>query len=218
MHQNVLVSQPQTGISQKTRGRNAMSRKDRLFRVQVGVAAGKSNRQIAKQLGVDEATVRRDRLTLLLSKEDLQAVRAGAAVEPLLQKQEHHKAATAREKQEALERESQFLTNRLAELIDRWLSKFSMIGVDKLHVVIGVDRWSWEFQTPKGICIPDSKIDATIESVKPKADNLSELFALIEYAKEWLFRWIVLIEPDREIRNRALTKVRQELERHTPHC
>jgi hypothetical protein len=35
---------------------NRLSRKDRLFRVQMGVAAGKSNRQIAKQLGVDEGT------------------------------------------------------------------------------------------------------------------------------------------------------------------
>jgi DNA-binding NarL/FixJ family response regulator len=71
MHQNVLASKTHPSTVQSKTSKNPLSRKDRLFKVQVGVAAGKSNRQIAKQLGVDEGTVRRDRLTLQLSKEDL---------------------------------------------------------------------------------------------------------------------------------------------------
>ncbi len=218
MHRPVLVSQTQTSTPQQNRAKSRLSRKDRLFRVQLGVVAGKSNRQIAKELGVDEGTVRRDRLTLRLSKEDLQAVKGGAPVEPLLRKQEKRKVAAAREKHEAAERESQFLTNRLVKLIRDWLTQFPFQDVDALHVVRGIDRWSWDFQTPKAIYVPDSKIKATIERVKPKADHLSEMFAIIEFAKEWLFRWIVLVEPDRDIRDRALTILRQGLERQTPYC
>lgn len=197
---------------------NPMSRRDRLFRVQVGIAAGKSNRQIAKQLSVDEGTIRRDRLTLALSKEDLQAVRSGAAVEPLLRKQERRKAATAREKHQAAERESQFLTKRLVKLITNWLNEFNLIPPNKLHIFMGVERWSWVHVTSMTDHIPESRIKATIEAAKPKADSLEETFALIEYLKEWLFRWIVLIEPDRHVRDRALTKIRQELERQSPVC
>src|SRR6185312_11032167 len=58
MHQNVLVSKPQANVSPNKSDRNSLSRKDRLFRVQLGVAAGESNRQIAKQLGINEGTVR----------------------------------------------------------------------------------------------------------------------------------------------------------------
>jgi hypothetical protein len=195
-----------------------MSRADRLFRVQIGVAAGRSNRQIARQLGVDEGTIRRDRLTLRLSREEVQAVKSGAPVEPLLRNKERRKAATAREKHEAAERESRFLSNRLAKRIEDWLSQFTLDPAVKLHVVREIDVWSWKFQTPHGICIPESKIASTIERVKPKADHLSEIFAVIEYAKEWLFRWIVLVEPDRDIRDRALTKIRQGLECQTPYC
>lgn len=66
--------------------------------------------------------------------------------------------------------------------------------------------------------IADSKIRATIEATKPKADDHLEVFALIEFLKEWLFRWMVIVEPDRDVRDRALTKIRQELERQSPVC
>jgi len=197
-------------------GTTSLSRKDRLFRVQLGVAAGKSNRQIAKELCVDEGTVRRDRRTLQLSKEDLQAVKSGAAVEPLLRTQERRKAATAREKQEAAERESQYLTDRLVNLISTWLNQYGLIPPNQLHIIMGIDRWSWEYRSTNPHFVSDSKIKATIEGARPKADDDLELFALIEFLKVWLFRWVVLIEPDRDIRDRALRKIRQELERQTP--
>jgi len=212
MNLNTLVPQSQASCT------NRLSRKDRLFRVQMGVAAGKSNRQIAKQLRVDEGTVRRDRRTLLLSEPEIQAVEAGAAVEPLLRKQERQKAATARERHEAAERGNQFLTNRMTKLIANWLNGFSLIVPDMLHIIMGVDRPSWEYGTRRIAYVPDSKIKATIEATKPKADDDLETFALIEFLRVWLFRWMVLVEPDRDIRDRALTKIRLELERQWPAC
>jgi len=212
MNLNTLVPQSQASCT------NRLSRKDRLFRVQMGVAAGKSNREIAKQLRVDEGTVRRDRRTLLLSEPEIQAVEAGAAVEPLLRKQERQKAATARERHEAAERGNQFLTNRMTKLIANWLNGFSLIVPDMLHIIMGVDRPSWEYGTRRIAYVPDSKIKATIEATKPKADDDLETFALIEFLRVWLFRWMVLVEPDRDIRDRALTKIRLELERQWPAC
>jgi len=212
MNLNTLVPQSQASCT------NRLSRKDRLFRVQMGVAAGKSNRQIAKQLRVDEGTVRRDRRTLLLSEPEIQAVEAGAAVEPLLRKQERQKAATARERHEAAERGNQFLTNRMTKLIANWLNGFSLIVPDMLHIIMGVDRPSWEYGTRRIAYVPDSKIKAAIEATKPKADDDLETFALIEFLRVWLFRWMVLVEPDRDIRDRALTKIRLELERQWPAC
>jgi len=212
MNLNTLVPQSQASCT------NRLSRKDRLFRVQMGVAAGKSNREIAKQLGVDEGTVRRDRRTLLLSEPEIQAVEAGAAVEPLLRKQERQKAATARERHEAAERGNQFLTNRMTKLIANWLNGFSLIVPDMLHIIMGVDRPSWEYGTRRIAYVPDSKIKAAIEATKPKADDDLETFALIEFLRVWLFRWMVLVEPDRDIRDRALTKIRLELERQWPAC
>jgi len=212
MNLNTLVPQSQASCT------NRLSRKDRLFRVQMGVAAGKSNREIAKQLRVDEGTVRRDRRTLLLSEPEIQAVEAGAAVEPLLRKQERQKAATARERHEAAERGNQFLTNRMTKLIANWLNGFSLIVPDMLHIIMGVDRPSWEYGTRRIAYVPDSKIKAAIEATKPKADDDLETFALIEFLRVWLFRWMVLVEPDRDIRDRALTKIRLELERQWPAC
>ena len=210
MHSNTLVPQSQAGCT------NRLSRKDRLFRVQLGVAAGKSNREIARQLRVDEGTVRRDRRTLLLSQQEIQAVKAGAAVEPLLRHQERRKAATAREKQEAAERESRFLTNRLSKLITVWLNGFPLIAADKVHVVREVDPRSWYHQNPLAPPVPESKIKATIESAKPSSVQPKEVYSLINYAKAWLFSWIISIEPDREVRDRALANVRQALERENP--
>jgi hypothetical protein len=155
---------------------------------------------------------------LLLSEPEIQAVEAGAAVEPLLRKQERQKAATARERHEAAERGNQFLTNRMTKLIANWLNGFSLIVPDMLHNIMGVDRPSWEYGTRRIAYVPDSKIKAAIEATKPKADDDLETFALIEFLRVWLFRWMVLVEPDRDIRDRALTKIRLELERQWPAC
>jgi hypothetical protein len=65
---------------------------------------------------------------------------------------------------------------------------------------------------------PIPKSRPQLKPRSPKADDHLETFALIEFLRVWLFRWMVLIEPDRDIRDRALTKIRQELERQWPAC
>jgi hypothetical protein len=212
MIDNVSLSETQQRPT-KTVVRRISSRTLRRLKVSSGVAHKKSNRQIARELGCDEATVRNDRKALSLPAEVRALVMRDLPVAPLLRQQQAHEAATARQRQEAAERASLFLTNRLAKLMQEWLSAFSLIPADKLHIVRPIDRLSW-FHTSNGeASVNDSQIKAAIERAKPSPNQPEEVFALIEWLKVWLFRWLVKVEPNRDIRDRALTKIIQALER-----
>jgi hypothetical protein len=189
-----------------------MPRARRLLIVQLGVAAGKSNRAIARDVGCDEGTVRNDRKTLSLPAEQIGAVMRGLPVAPLMRKQQAHEAATARHRQEAAEKDSLFLTNRLAKLMEDWLNGFSLIPHDKLHIVRPIDRFSWFYTSNGEASVNDAQIKAAIERAKPTPQQPKEVFALIEWLKVWLFRWLVKVEPNRDIRDRALTRFIQALE------
>lgn len=203
-----LMNQPSPVVPDK-----AKARAERLRQVEILVAAGKSNRAIARRLGCDEGTVRNDRKILTLPAAEIRSVMNGVAGTPLLREQQARETALGRQKQEIAEQKSQFLTNRLAELMRAWLDKFPLLPSDKLHILAGVDRWSWDHGTTSAIFIPDSKIKGAIESAKPRAGQPQEIFTLIEWLKVWLFAWITRIEPDKAVRNRALAKLRQAVER-----
>lgn len=212
MLENLLTSQTQQR-STKTVVKRISPRTLRRLKVSSGVAHKKSNRQIARELGCDEATVRNDRKALSLPAEARTLVMRDLPVAPLLREHQAREAATARQRQEAAERASLFLTDRLAKLMQEWLTAFSLIPADKLHIVRPIDRLSW-FHTSNGeASISDSQIKSAIESTKPTPQQPKEVFALIEWLKVWLFRWLVKVEPNRDIRDRALTKLIQVLER-----
>ena len=61
-----------------------MTPAERLEYVQRGLAQGKTQRAIARELGVDEGTVRRDLKKLQLPPQDLAKVQQGAAAEAFL--------------------------------------------------------------------------------------------------------------------------------------
>jgi hypothetical protein len=206
MIDNVSASQTQQRPT-KTVMRRISPRALRRLNVSAGVASKKSNRQISRELGCDEATVRNDRKALALPAEARKLLWRDLPVAPLLRQQKAHEAATARQRQEAAERASLFLTNRLARLMEEWLDQFSLLPTDRLHIVRPLDRASW-FYTSKGeATMTDSQIKAAIEKAKPTPRQPEEVFALIEWLKAWLFRWLVTVEPHRDIRDRALTKL-----------
>jgi hypothetical protein len=211
MIDNVSVSETQQRPT-RTVVRRISSRTLRRLKVSSGVAHKKSNRQIARELGCDEATVRNDRKALSLPAEARKLVLLDLPVAPLLREHQEREAAIARQRQEAAERDSLFLTNRLAKLMEDWLSSFLLIAPDKLHVVRAVDRFSWSHSSNGEACVDHSQIKAAIENAKPTPHQPNEVFALIEWAKAWLFRWLVKVEPNRDIRDRALTRVTQALE------
>src|SRR6266436_6795973 len=61
----------------------------RLEAVHRGILADKSFRQIARELNVDEKTVRRDYQKLLLPPDKQQLILSGSAAEPILREQEN---------------------------------------------------------------------------------------------------------------------------------
>jgi DNA-binding CsgD family transcriptional regulator len=215
MIDNVSVSETQQRPT-RTVMRRISSRTLRRLKVSSGVAHKKSNRQIARELGCDEGTVRRDRKALSLPAEARKLVLRDLPVAPIFREHQAREAATARQRQEAAEKDSMFLSNRLAKLMEDWLNGFSLIAPNALHVVRVVDRFSW-FHTSNGeSCVDHPQIKAAIEKAKPTPQQPVELFALMEWLKVWLFRWLVKVEPSRDIRDRALTRVRQALEtQHT---
>ena len=212
MIDNVSVSEIQQRPT-NTVVRRISPRTLRRLKVSAGVAHKKSNRQISRELGCDEGTVRRDRKALSLPGEARKLVLRDLPVAPLLREHQEREAAIARQRQEAAERDSLFLTNRLAKLMEDWLNNFSLIVPDKLHIVRPLDRESWFHRSNGEAAVTDSQIKAAIDSAKPTPQQPKELFALIEWLKAWLFAWLVKVEPARDIRDRALRKLIQGLER-----
>jgi hypothetical protein len=212
MIDNVSVNETQQRPT-RTVVRRISSRTLRRLKVSSGVAHKKSNRQIARELGCDEGTVRRDRKALSLPAEARKLVLRDLPVAPIFREHQAREAATARQRQEAAEKDSLFLTNRLAKLMGDWLNRFTLSAANKLHVVRPLDRASW-FYTPNGeASVNDSQIEAVIERTKPTPQQPVEDFALVEWMKAWLFRWLVTVEPDRDVRDRALTKLIQSIDK-----
>src|SRR5882724_7881360 len=119
----------------------------RLDLVRRAIAQRKSNRQIANEIGCDEATIRRDRKILHLPTEALELIRNGTAVDPLLKQDsvrvaEHLHRARAEEELRT-SRHSRFL----ADVILEWFSSFNLLPQDLLRIVGGVDRSSWYVNT-----------------------------------------------------------------------
>jgi hypothetical protein len=212
MIDNVSANQTQQSPT-KTVVRRISPRTLRRLKVSSGVANKKSNREIARELGCDEGTVRRDRRALSLPAEARKLVLRDLPVAPLLRQQQAHEAATARERQEAAEGDSLFLTNRLAKLMEEWLNGFSLIPPIKLHVVRPVERFSWFHTSNCEASVNDSQIKAAIERARPTLQQPEETPVFVEWLKVWLFRWLVKIEPNRDIRDRALTKLIQKIDK-----
>lgn len=214
------ITKRPTSITQQSKidksSRARLTRAERLFKVQLGVIAGKTNRAIAKVVGVDEGTVRRDKLTLALSKAEIIAVKAGAAVAPLLRKQQVQAAKDIRKKQEIAEQQSFAISTRLAEVISDWVRQFPLWPSQKLWVMREAERHSWHRHVMGDSCSVISKAESVIENSRPKTVEPSEAPQLMEWALGWLLTWILKLEPSREIRSRAFGRVLIGLERESP--
>ena len=192
-----------------------LTRAQRVFKVRIAIIQGKSNRAIARELGCDEATVRNDRKLIALPNEKIRQAMGGVPVASLMREHKAEEAAEVRKRQEEAEKHNLFLTIRLANAIEGWLEQFPLLCVDKLRIIRAVDHSSWFHQTPRHF-VQDSMIKNVIKTTHPPGEQPSDLVILIEWVRLWLHIWITKAEPDRDVRDRALTRVRLPLEQQCP--
>jgi hypothetical protein len=191
------------------------TRAQRIFKVRLFIILGKSNRTIARELGCDEGTIRNDRKLIALPDEKVRQAMAGAPVARLMREHKAVEAAQIRKRQEQAEKKAYFLTNKLAKAIDEWIKRFPLLPVNRLRVIRAVDPLCW-FHRAHSNTVHDSAIKAVIASTRPTAQEPSDDFALIEWLVAWLYAWITRVEPYRDVRDRALAKVRLALEQECP--
>ncbi len=186
-------------------------------------AAGKSNREIAKLLGVDEATVRRDLRIMNLPQDQLHAINLGRASAPLLKRakqQERAEKARLREECEKAEekrraeeeRKNGTLSDALADVIEKWLARELNVGPDALpiygaQVLRETERMLWrnQFRLPKGSVLASP--EAVIEHWRPEGLKTMELPNIISFCSYWLLAWLPRVAPEDTIRDGALKKL-----------
>jgi len=195
----------------------------RLEAVRQGIVAGKSFRQIARELNCDEKTVRRDNAKLRLPADKQQLILAGEACEPILIQQQQIaqaeerrrvalEAAQNRQRLLAEERRSGSLSNALGDSIVAFLGMFDLLPANKLHIIRSVEKWCWSTGNLSHATFMSYKDAIALTSPgNPPMDTIS----LINYLTEWLYRWLIRSEPNCEIRDRGITKARQYFESHS---
>lgn len=202
-------------IAHHTPSEPNLTRAQRIFKVRLLVILGKSNREIARELGCDEGTIRNDRKLIALPDEKVRQAMAGAPVARLMREHKAVESAQIRKRQENAEKKAYFLTNKLANAIDEWIRRFPLLPVNRLRVIRAVDPLSWFHGAPAST-VHGSPIKAAITSTRPTAQEPSDDFALIEWLIAWLYAWITKVEPYHDVRDRALTKIRIALEQECP--
>jgi transposase len=193
-----------------------LSRAQRLFRIEILKIRGRSNREIAKIIGVDEGTIRRDRRILALSKPEIQAVKAGGYAEPLLRKQKQYAIENLRKQQAMEEEQSGKIGKRLSMAISDWLSQFGLWGPSKLWILQHAEKRSWHSHVISDTLFTISDAAAVIAQTRPGKDIPEYAPELMEWLLRWLMDWVLKIEPNRQIRERAFCNLLQEVQREAP--
>ena len=195
----------------------------RLEAVRKGIAACKSFRQIARELNCDEKTVRRDHAKLRLPAEKQQLILAGAACEPILLMQQQIaralerrrvalEAAQNRQRLLAEERRSGFLSNALRDSIVAFLGNYKLPPYYKRQIIEPVEKRCWKTgYMSNATCMSYADAIAVTSPGEPPIDDID----LINYLTEWLYQWLILAEPDCDIRDSAIVKARQYFESHS---
>jgi hypothetical protein len=177
----------------------------RLILVNIGVIAGKSNRQIAAELGYDEGTIRRDRKTLALPATALAQVRRGAPAEPLLRAEVARVATEETRLRQAEEMHKGTHSIHLANEIIALLASYPISPADAAHVFRYV-----EVQSDRaGDRVPArsfSNLKSAFAKEWPSGDQPRDIGCWIDWLSKSLARAIISYEANAEIRERAIRR------------
>jgi hypothetical protein len=186
--------------------------------VRDGIVAGKSLRQIARDLDLDEGTIRRDRNKLLLPAEELAIIMTGAEYEPIKNSLKRRKeeaerqrraAACARRRAEGLANEEKLgtLSNALRDSLLGFLDSFNFDLQTQHNILVGVEKKSWFAGTlSEDLHVGDHQI--AIEVQKPPVTGSIDRDCFVK----WLYMWLYRAEPKQLIRDCAIVKARRVLE------
>jgi hypothetical protein len=187
----------------------------------------KSIRQIGRDLGVDEKTIRNDLETRLLPAEQQAAIQNGAPVEPYLRQAREQKAAEKKRKdaEEARKDREKLVqkhrvrlreeaatgkhSKRLARSAVPWLGgKCIPPAIEQVLEI--ADRESW--MAGDQIGIPREDANEVFETLDcgPTSEEMRDQLDLEYYARV-LTSALIALAPEKQIRNAAIKEIKRQL-------
>jgi transposase-like protein len=173
---------------------------ERRQRVMLGVKAGKSNRALAKELGVDEGTVRRDR-KLIETPEDKRPMRA-----PRPKKPKKERPVRELTPEERLQRHWQLMLT----VVQLWIRKEGLLLPDlELFVLPKVGKLLHQHrhslsQFPAPVKSPDELLSLT----RPTYAVEDYMPSKLGFYADWLARWLACCLPrEEELQDEVLRQI-----------
>jgi hypothetical protein len=215
------MSEKQNKVAELARRKKCPNPHDRLSTISRGIEEGKTNRQIARDLGCDEATVRRDLKKLALPPEQLAAIQEGDSAEKYLNDALLRQTGIDRRARDKIGRrrredqESGKHSESLADALLDWLSTKSPSDSDIALVLKGAMSQS-EFLTD-GELIPVSRKFGHVVAPLERHPSLgyrrtaTEPDFLDQCTRE-LVRSLVRVEPAQVVRQSALKKAKAKVD------
>ena len=188
--------------------------RERLELICSGLIAGKSQREIAGELGWDEGTIRRDIKKLCLPEDELNAIADGGSAEKHLRVLMQHRATEARRvlrQRGAEERRVRIPedeatgvhSNALAEIVLDWLMTKDLTRPDEEMILDMVERKSW---TAGDQPAPARRDSAKVLALCERGELPSDMPERIDFFVTALVSAILMLEPVRLIRDSAIKK------------
>jgi transposase len=159
--------------------------------VALGVKAGKSNRAIAKELGVDEGTVRRDRKFLATPENQRPVPRPKKPKEPKKEKPARELTAEERRQQ---------YWQLMLTVVQLWITQEGLIFADlELFVLPEAGQFLYRHrhslsQLPEPVKSPDELLSLT----RPAYAVEDYMPSKLGFYAEWLARWLACCLPREE--------------------
>ncbi len=194
--------------------RDRVSLAARLGLVEQGVIDGKSQRQIARELGCDEGTVRRDLEILALPEDQVLAIRNGDSAEKYLRARRRQEAAERlrlRQQQIAAEQRTRLQeektsgihSDETSKAVLDWLGSKELLPPDEERILEMVDRWSWRARDQQEFpCSDPKEVFLICEHGSPPADMIERLNVYVTI----LTSALLLLAPELAIRDSAIKK------------
>lgn len=188
-------------MSQGPKNQGKLSLTERRNRVALGIKAGKTNRAIAKELGVDEGTVRRDRKSLPPPVEQASLKTPAAKVRKVRKLPEKPTGPSP----------SKLRPMKMLEIVNVWIKEQGLTILDDLEYVLD--------KAEKLLFLGQDSIKNFSTSTKSPAELLGlakpsyaveeYMFATMEFCGEWLAQWIACCLPgDFQLQRDFLLKVK----------